>query len=107
MEGEEREVCRDKEKPAMVYIVSAVTEQNGLMHGAAGTRTLQQMHKARHICISVICGCHRYNETVRVCQSVLTEPEALLQLVSAGKQGATLASRWRCSLDGHNVTGRE
>lgn len=102
------EVCRDKEKPAMVYIVSAVTEQDALMHGTARPRTLQQMHKARHICISIICGCHRYclMKLSRVCHSVLTEPEAQLQLVSAGKRGATPASRWRCSSDGHKLTGR-
>lgn len=44
----------------MVHIVSAVTEHGSLMHCIAGPKTILWMRTAWHICISIICGCHKY-----------------------------------------------
>jgi len=54
------EVCGDKQYPVMVHTVSVVSVQCSLMHCTAGPRTIQRMHTAWHICISIICGCHKF-----------------------------------------------
>lgn len=58
---ESRKKCMEEEQyPVMVHIVSVVSEGSTLMHCISGPKTILQMRTAWRICISIICGCHKY-----------------------------------------------
>lgn len=87
-EGRVREVYGDKQYPVMVQIVSVVTERGGLMHCIAGPKTFCECGQPRRICISIICGRHKYvlMELSACAVTYKTEPGAQRQLDVAGRQ---------------------
>lgn len=56
-----RDVYEGKQYAVMVHIVSVVAERGGLMHCTAGPNTILRVRPVCHICISIICGCHKYS----------------------------------------------
>lgn len=49
-----------EEDPQLLIMVAAVSVVSILMHCTDCTRTIRLMHAAWRICISIICGGHKY-----------------------------------------------